>query len=81
MVVHDELGDRVVPAAAQLRLIAPPGVLSITHDIQSATERAEPSGRYWNREWKAIRDVRVAGFPFPMPSPGGILTAHVWATG
>jgi hypothetical protein len=53
---HDELFDRVVLAATQLRLIASPAVLVTMRDIEAVTKRAGPTGQYWNREWMAIRD-------------------------
>lgn len=53
---HDELGDRMIAAATQLRLVAPGSVLAIMREIEQVTEQVGQSGPGWNREWRAMRD-------------------------
>jgi hypothetical protein len=58
---RDELADRLTLAAAELRLIAPPGVLSVMEQIPRV-DAGDPAGAAWRAEWSVVRDEIRDGF-------------------
>jgi hypothetical protein len=66
---HDELSDRLVAAAAQLRLVAPPAIEEYMREAEMLAREHRGGSEQWRERWKAFRLRMRQGFREALDNP------------
>lgn len=59
---HDDLSDRLVAAAAHLRLVATPTVEEYMREVETLGSGHKPGDEQWTAQWKDFRSGMRQGF-------------------
>ncbi len=68
---HDDLSDRLVGAAARLRLVAPPEVEALMREAETLASKHRVGDPHLIKQWKPLRDRMRQEFKDALDGDGG----------